>query len=524
MEAIYDDHLHVLKACAMLESQPGYRPLVNWLTCQTGESLTTTSWMSFGFLLVFAIFLVRLMPPNLDEKLRGYRLASMAALFAHPLYLFPFFYPSQISTSMTMFWAGLSFWILDLSLPIFIFAPLALGLAAIGNFVRVEAAFFWLLLAGAVYVFRGPARGEWNPLLIFGRAKFAKFAGFFVLALGLGQLFSLPFFRALSGVSVANPATTVVNMLASATEPNYPQNSHWPVQAYAQLLYLKNFLYPFGFSFFGPWNHWWVIYQNQALQVGLCVGVLALIGTLAVWGARAKHNSARRYAAFGLLIFLGTTIASSASRRVDWYFVSREVLGIGLFIPFAAAAIQRITIFRQRRFASLLVTTYLVMSLAGVAFVKYRNLDLFLFDESTKVGETSPYVNYERMRIFEKRGEWERARKSAYQVYTAIPPDSIAFSRAARRFRESSLAKSYELAELLGDHVSARSALKALMKSDSYLSTWVCLKSGDYAPEQCLEGGRHAKFCASREEVKNELELCGPEDLGQLEKYCGKKI
>jgi hypothetical protein len=524
MEAIYDDTIHVLNACHMLATQPSYRPLVYWITCQTGESLTLTSWLSFVCLAVSAVFLLRVMrPDDNNPPSSAARPWVLALLFLHPIYLFPYFYPAQFSNALTILWAAGAFWVLDRNwknrwLPL-VFLPLAF----VGNLVRVEAIVFLLFVTGAVYVFRGPVSGAWNPLRVFGKARTIRIAAFVGTYLVLTQILTRTLFTGTAWMMNESPAVTIGGMITQAPDPNYPSQSHWPVQMYAQLLYLKNLLFPAGFSFFGPWNHWYYITEEAGLRIAAFAAFLAVVGGLVALAIRAKVGSPRRALCFGLLVFLGVALASSVARRYDWYAVSREVLATGLFIPFAAAAILAIPVERRRRFVVTLASIYVVFSVAIVGLVKYRDLDRFLHDEANKVGKYSPYVNYERMRRFESQGNIQAALDSAYRAYHAVPPDSIRYSRSARLFRESALAKNYELAQDLGDEKTSRRAAEALMKSDSYLSTWVCLTSGYFPTERCLEGTRKEKFCASREQVQSELELCGPGEFAPMEKYCGKK-
>ncbi len=448
---IYDDNLLVLRACKVIEDVPSYRPLVYGLTCVLGEDLTRTRLLCLLFVLVAVFALVRLF----FQRVTPFKFFAVAL---HPLTLFPFFYPSQLSTALTMFWASLG--------ALFIASRdeakgrglfLCAVWAILGIYVRIEALVFLYLILGTYFLYQWAVCRSLRDCLH---------------AVMLRKLFILTFamlaYPHILEVLGREFATSPIHTLSLAGDVDgdvmyYPKDSFAAVQAWAIFLYFKSFVFPFGPSFWGGWTDWVKIHQSQALQYSL-LGAYALLLGLSCWTIFLRKTTGLKLRLFfsGVACFVVITSIFSLVMRMDWYFLSRAVLASTLLSLFFVAICHE----SKAYWAKAGLVTYVLAALCFTYFYQYRNDAVFAAYELKENGSRSPRAQYLAAARLMNEGRLEEALLGFHSAYDSLASEIVAVSAQGQQIWNFSLYRGWQISHRLGYKDSAKSALRQIAQSN----------------------------------------------------------
>ena len=476
----------------MLHANPTYRSLVYGVTCAAGESIVGTKLISL-FALLSSIFLLApiFKSPSFVSTSMRYRILNWLPI-VHPIVLFPFFYASQISTSLTLLWTAAVIRLFcsqegwrrtELQI------ALGLLLAGLGQLIRVEAIYLAMMIFGSWTLFR----------LCFQGISFSQRIKSFSLLTPIAARF-LVFVILFLALNRFIPATFRSDPMGIAPDfgfaLDYPQSSHLAVQIWASGLYLKGFLFPIGSSFFGPWTDWIWIHDRPQIQslLTLLAVVLGLgLFALSLLGSRVQV----RLAAAGLFCFLAFSWIQSLFMRADWYALSRaEVASVvlcffiqGVFQSSSDANLEKtVTVYKA-------VLLYFFLNSFALLVLHYGSYSGFVESESMLVGAKSPAANLEASKLARSEGRLQDALEAAHRAYGLIPQRVLSESTAALSSYTFALYDGYRVAEQMKRPDLALGALKVMMNINNYHSTLLCLENASIPLEACTTKSRLDWFC-----------------------------
>jgi hypothetical protein len=475
---VYDDQYHVLGACKFLHHHPEYRPLISFISCTGGESLSFNRAFSF-LCIIGTAFLIESLVRKSDEK-RSYFL--VLSIISHPLVLFPFWYAAQLSSAVTMLWASLATsCIIKLTKnrsPLL--CCICILVLSIGYFLRLDALVFLLIIVLGIALHQSLSHS-------FSRKQIQTYLLFpsIVIFLMLAGVFAIKGF--IPGYS---------RLVEFSDLPFYPTDSFLAVECYALLLYLKALVFPLSASFFGPWSQWWEIAQSTTNQNYLSFGMILFMLLAALSILLLKSFNAIRYLVAGIFIFFIAAGVLSVFPRVDWYFLSRSYPGAILAISFFAAALN------QTEIKPLLKNTLKVLIISSLSFCSlysylqhYSSNESFFRYESDLVGEYSPAIPLILAEEQLRNGEFDLARLSYAKAYHLVPRESLNHSVAAFKYWLQATAGGYHSSKYAGHQLSSLLAAKELLRTDSYIGTSVCLQEDRIDLSECETAKRKKAFC-----------------------------
>ena len=482
MIPLLDDPAHIGLACSTLEVHPDNRPAINWVVCALGESLEGTRLASLLAILLTIFLIDRTF--FRDRNWKRYALMNL-----HPLVLTPFFWASQISTSLTTLWAALWIWLYqawmnqkDRTGKWILFSLLS-GLSAFGTLFRFEASAYAGVFLG-VYFLRSTL--NWRKAL---------------KAAAPGAVFlCIPAVRLITGLlqHIARPATpgTPTSGLTLVAGASYPAGS-WPyLQMNALLTYCKGILLPWSISFYSDWYRWWEIETHRNREV-LAFSIFLLAGVLAWWIARivmrriGKATESIDALASGFALFFLITAVLSGTMRTDWYYLARTYLGFLVFLIFAAPVFAK-----NSKFFWLIAAFWNLSSVAHIT-LHYSTPENFTAYESEVAGGYHPHLSFAEMRSLYNAGKKEEALQAVHRVYEKIPPGMAAVSDRAEMYWALSLYNAWVMYQWDNRIEESRKVYGILSKTGFFPSVHACLQNPEVPVESCLIRKRKDAFCDS---------------------------
>lgn len=477
MIPLIDDFTHVGLACARLAEYPADRFAVVSLNCALGEDLDRTRAASLLFILATLWILDRLF-----YRERDWRRPLLGAL--HPLLLIPFFWASQITTSMTGFWAAV--WA-----TLFVrWFDRARGLAAllawsfVGASVRFEAfAYGLVFLAAYALMYREqywPAGRERTRRLVkgVGAASIAILAGKYALQLIPSNAFI---------VSLASHASEA----GEGGARYYPLLTYPFLQADSIARYLEGFALPWRLSYYGDWYQWWKIDQQLWRGPLRLLLTLAPAAALLLWLRRRGDREGVFRLGAGLFFFLATTAMLSSLPRNDWYYPVRAYLGTLCLLVFTGPLLLR------RKTAGAAVIAILALSTAAHVAFHFSTHDQFRAYETEIAGGGHPFLDLDEAKAFHRSGRPDDALRSLHGLYSKIPVASAQRSTRAGTFWTLGLYSAWMIYDEQGRAGKAAEVYRVISHSTYYPAVHACLQIETEPVEKCLEGERKDNFCAS---------------------------
>lgn len=506
MIPLLDDFTHIELACKQLRDFPDNRPAINWVNCALGESLDSSRMASLA-----AILLTLLLLDLSFFKDRSWKRILLMAL--HPMVLVPFFWASQISTSLTALWAAIWLFTFQTALrtktrksTILSFASLIfIGIA--GTLFRFEAALFagtFLLLL----LLHSPGRFK----LQWKRAILAT------------SLLSIPVARLVTGIlqHLFRPLPSAPGAPLRFHEVSglsYPPGAWLYLQMESILQYLKSIFLPWTMSFHGDWYEWWHIHlhrQEEVVKFGLTL--LAIFAS----GIAIRHLLIRSRKEPGLIeatlqgiaLFVCITAAFSTVVRTDWYYLTRAWMGSIAFLLWTSPLIA------ENRKIFPVVTALLFLSTTAHLCLHFSDKIEFRSYETEVTGAAHPFISFAEMKEYARNHRVDDAISSAHEVYARIPEDMARASDRAGAFWTLALYYGWVLNEQDQRKEDAKKILGVLGKSNYYPAIHACLQEESIPVSSCLEGKRKAIFCDSMGMEFPELETAHPYRITPKE-ICG---
>jgi hypothetical protein len=505
MIPLMDDFTHIGFACTRFHLNPEDRFAVTGLNCLLGEDLFRSR--------IASLIAIALTVWILDLAFFKNRNAKRILLtLLHPLTLVPFFWASQISTSLTALFAAL--WC-------FFFIRWMEQRQRIPSFWT----WLWVPMAGACVLVRfeslaycGIFALAWilqNPKFAFQNFKKILFAG--------GS--TVLTFQIAKRIFTFAASTPAVSPLANAIsqsftqQPNYPLKV-WPfLQLDSLLRYLKNLALPWQTSFYGNWYRWWEISQhpNQTLFWFAGTGVLLSLiyfGLSRYLKAKKTPDDSLQALFMGLILFAGSAGMLSLIPRSDWYYLPRSYLGTLTFFLFVGPILVK----HFKTF--ILSATILGLSSFGNLFLHFKDQRSFSAYETEIAGADHPYLDLEQADFELQAGNPEAAIKTLHRIYEKIPIESAAQSLRAGVFWSQGLYEAWRVYEGSGNETKALEVYRVLRNSTYFPATHACLQIPSIPIEDCLKDDRKTHFCDSLGFGYSRMKTVRPYRI-DLEKLCG---
>jgi tetratricopeptide (TPR) repeat protein len=478
---LYDDFYHVQGACAKIQATWGDRPLVFGLNCLMGESL----WASRVAALLFG-----LLSCWVYGEILGLKKSLRLTLMLHPVVLFPFFYPSQLSTAMMCCWiVCVLLWSLRPARGLLQWGLLPI-LAGVGSGIRIESGILLVATAIPVFFLRSLQQER-----VTNQTRVRSFGK--ILAV-VGLSFAIyPFFRDgfLNSANSASVFQTLGKRAASAASYYDPWDYRW-AQLYAAFLYVQNLFFPALTSFFGPWKDFFSITLKWEWRIvfSLVIGILSGLSAITSQASSQPPSQGkfpsmnRRVLALAFLSFVALSLGSSLHLSVDWYYPSRQVLATLLTLGMLCRVIQG---FESQRWIRI-INLYLALSLAFTYFFHYRNEESFLAFELSHGGESHPQVHTQAGNLLAKNSEFEEAVGHYQKAARLASPEARAKSLVAVNYWSIALLNQYLIADQAQNQLLREDAVRELDVEDNFFSALVCLYEKRGEPS-CLKGDRKEK-------------------------------
>lgn len=505
MIALFDDFLHIERACSKMINTPDDRIAVSALNCFLGESIDTTRWVS-----LLMIFITIFVLDRIYFNERNWR--RLLLFFIHPLVLVPFFWASQITTSMSVLWS--SIWVLlflrwfkstkpivSRFLPVFLFT-------FVGFTLRFESvAYVFVLLS------------LWA---IQNRKAFID--GYRKVIAGL-VLISLLFARFVTGIiHYVVPYESPFNQVAVTASGNltsYPQGSWIFLQMDAVWSYVEALVLPWKASFYGNWYRWWEILKEPSVTVMrfsflIITGVVILSLSYFYFRKKKETTEIPVKVFWAFVFFLGVTIGLSALPRSDWYYLSRVYLGTLCFMVWMTPLLVR------KKILYYPVAIILLVSSCAHGFLHYSSESNMRIYEKEVAGGAHPFLDFTQAAELDSEGKHLDAIKVLHGVYQKIPKESAMVSSRAGIFWSLALYHSWVIYEKMGEHQNAAEVFRHLRDSTYFPSIHACLQNDSEPVEKCLAGDLKTVFCTSFAGGFPNLETVRPYRVS-VESVCGFK-
>lgn len=466
IDYFYDDKIHILNACSRLEYSPGHRTLFSAFHCYTNGDLFLTRLLSFISILL-TIFLITKFFKKYEQDLKIW---PYLIIGLHPVILFPFFYSSQISTSLSFLWATFVAYLLRFSTK----KSLLVLLVLLGLLLRFES-IYMMTFVYIGFELLDLSFNQWSFKNYF--KKNYNFC-FFILIFFISS-FVFSFF-----LKNYNNAFKVLSVYSTKL-PYYPKESHFFVQTYALGLYLKNLFIPILANFFTPWKVWAVIHKSLLLKLLLMSSFLTSVFISFFIYFKSKRY---KFLALGFLLFTFLTGLMSSRIRLDWYFQSRQYIGSIFFLFCFLIFLNNL---KKKKFYLGCCFFYVLISLVFKVSFHYKDRTSFLNWEKSQNLDLNPVVN-EAYTEDKKLREKQNAYVENFQMIDKWMHEK---SLSSRRYYISALMNVYTISKKTGDLNLNEQAFDLLQKHDLYYSTYVCLDNEKYTVKKCVSGKRLEIFC-----------------------------
>lgn len=455
MIPLMDDPTHIAHACARTANWSD-RIAITSLNCWLGESVEASRFASLILIVLTVLILDRIFFRERDWR-------RIFLMMAHPLVLTPFFWASQISTSLTTFWA---------------------------------AAWLWLLV-----------NRHWWGLLPFSLLVYTvRFeGGFYALAFLSIWLIQnrnhLLTKKVWTGLAVAIPMLLGVLILGLKThilvgDSSYPYGI-WPVlQLDALLRYGQSLIFPWKASFMGDWYRWMTVadHPEKTIYIFLLSEVL-WVGVMALWIRTSirKGSDAElpKRLLMGTIYFFGCTFAVSILPRSDWHYLIRTYLGVLCWWIWMAPMILK------NRLVHAVVMLVMLLSTGAHVFGHYSSDSNFRIYEQEVAGADHPFLDLSEAKDLTDSGKIDQAVRVLYSSYSKIPLEYASKSPRTGVLWSQVLYEAWLLYEIKADLNMSQKVYRVLQKSTFFPAVHACLQVEKDNPEQCLEGARRASFCSS---------------------------
>jgi hypothetical protein len=510
MLRLMDDFTHIGFACTRFQANPEDRFAVVGLNCLLGENITHTRIASLIVILLTLILLDRAFFQD-----RNWRRTFLTIL--HPLILIPFFWASQISTSLTTLFAAawVYFWIRWIDPP---------------NQNRPLWAWFFLPVAGACILVRQETIAYCAVFALIwaiqNRSKILQNPKRPLLALALSiasfQAAKKIFFK--SGFTTLETSPLIRNIADSFGHASSPATQYpiftWPIlQLDSALRYLEGLLLPWRASFYGNWYKWWEIHLNPLKTALQFAGAAFLLFIALLLGRhllrkKGNHLDSIFRLVMGFLFFIGSALLLSAAPRSDWYYPARAYLGTLAFFVWVSPLLIRNTKTFAISLAILLVSTIAHVSL------HFQNESSFLAYETEMTGADHPYLDLMDAELKLKNGKGAESIPPLFRIYQKIPVDSTNLSLRAGFFWSEGLYEAWRTYSILGNETKAMEVYRVLRNSTYFQSAHACLQIPSIPVEECLKDDRKSHFCDSLNFEYSKVKLARPYRI-EPEKICG---
>lgn len=469
---IYDDFLHVGLSCDHFIIKPQDRFLINYINCAIGPSVEGTRTLSF-ILLFFIVYLsLKLFSPDSSWKKI---LSNTFFISFNCIILFPVIYASQFSTVITTLWAfGLTYFtFVNFPKNKIFYIIICFFILIIGCTLRYESILYFAIISTVFYLFQ----------YYFNNKKINNFLLKIILTV-VAYVILLSIYQYIFN-SLLEKTNVYVNTYASLTEGSYyPHFNYIISQIYSIFLYTAGYIYPFNFTFWGPWADFWVIQKSTFLTILLPILFFSFLSILFYIFYKHKKNKI----IYSLCVFLLCTFVLSLPNRNDWYYPSRAFIGTLLALTIIATSISNRKIF-----------VYLIMyQFIGVVFqyqFHYKDNESFTFFELEKNHHKTPLAHINSGNYYADKGNIELAKIEYYNAYKSVPTYSLNLSSNAHYLWAQSLFNAYQLCKKHNLEQDSSQIIATLMASDIGLSTYACIQNDELNFTRCLEGKRKVKFC-----------------------------
>jgi len=506
-----DEFTHIGFACARFHGNPEDRFAVTGLNCLLGENIEHTRIAS-GLIILLTIWVLDLA----FFRERNWKRPLLAAL--HPLIWVPFFWASQISTSMTTLFAAI--WMFLVS-------------RWLGPGPRPLWSWLFLLTAGACTLVRFEVLAYCGVLaiawLILNRQSFRSIRGRVAAAaiatpLAYQLVKKLVFPSGFTTVQNSQAISIIKNAYVEA--PSYPPSS-WPfLQMDSILAYLRALVLPWEGSFYGNWYRWWEIHQDpsKAWIPFVGVGGVTLMSLLLLHRKyRSKSLSdPMRQDSWPLVLLIGTgffvacAALLSAVPRSDWYYLARAYLGAHVFFIFVSPILVRTSL----AFVSVAVILGL-SSLSHLAF-HYSNPRNFEAYEHEVSKSDHPFLDLKAAEIHLEDQKPDEALRSLFGIYEKIPIEAASKSSRAGVLWSEGLYEAWRIYSILGNESKAMEVYRVLRNSSYFHAPHACLQIPSIPIEECLTEDRKPHLCDSLGFEYRKLKTARPYRKSP-EEICGLK-
>jgi hypothetical protein len=455
MIPLMDDPTHIAHACARTANWND-RIAITGLNCLLGESVDASRIASLILIVLTVLILDRVFFRDRDWR-------RVLMIVIHPLVLTPFFWASQISTSLTTFWASAWLWLL-VNRKWWLLIPFSFLVYT----VRFEGGFYALVFL-SIWLIQNREQSLSKKVRI-----------------GLALMFPVLF-----GVLFLGLKTHIFHR-----DSSYPENL-WPVlQVDALFRYGESLILPWRASFMGDWYRWMTIAAHPEKTIILfLLSALTWVGALIFWIRtsirKGAHAELPKRLLMSTLYFFGCTFAISILPRSDWYYLIRTYLGVLCWWIWMAPMILK------NRLVYAVVMLVLVLSAMSHVFGHYASESGFRIYEQEVTGADHPFLDLVEAKSLTDEGKSDQAIRVLHSAYSKIPLEYASKSPRTGALWSQVLYEAWYLYEVTSDSVMSAKIYRLLQKSTFFPAVHACLQVEQKNPQQCLEGIRRASFCSS---------------------------
>lgn len=413
-----------------------------------------------------------------DKDDRNTQLIKFFIIFLNPFTLYGFIHASQIS-SILMFTTAFGFLLfLEKSPSKIFFWPITCLFLFVGSLIRFEFIHTFIIILIFYTLFR--SKFIFSNLKTILNKKFIVKNSLIIMLFFLIKLI----YVALSEKKTMGYVLPNVNTISFAT---YPPFDYYISQPIAVLIYLKNLLFPFSFTYYDNWHLWYQTFESPLLLI-LILLVIVLYFTTGFLSFKKNENLYLRCFNWAFFVFLSISFIYSSFIRVSWYYPAREVLGAIFFLGI-------ITHFIKNNKVLLILCFYYSTSFIYLVSFPFQSFDNLYTHEKLFSSGQHPFLVSIRANNYYLEEDYEKALYGYEIIWNSIPESILAKSSRAGVFWSLALYGSYVTSVKLGSELRAKYFINQLLRSTYFPSTHACLQDITIPLKKCLSPDRIQNYC-----------------------------
>jgi hypothetical protein len=500
MIEIYDDFHFINKACSYLKLAPFDRLSSVALTCFFNQDADFVRIASLLLIIISSYFIGKIFFEK-DKK------QIMFFIGLNSIALLPFYYATLISMSFVFLWSSIGLCFLSRNFDVKVKSSLVFFLwGAIGATVRSELLLYFAIFVGAWALFLQLKSKLSNPFKILSKNHYYQIL---IITLGfiLGKLF-------LENMLVETMPT------GESREALYPYSTFVIVQIWSAILYIRNTLFPFSFTFHGNFNDWFVIHQSLIYQLSLIIFAVTLLTYSFFRFFINKKDKKSDFFIAGIFVsFFSSFLLSIYPPSTDWYYLTRGYVGNVLLLVFIFEVIKGHKIILHG-----LIVMFLLSSVFHMTY-HFSSLEEFYNYEKKFTTNAHPYIYELYAQDLQMNKNYEESLGVLREGYKTIPMESFHLSNRAYYYWLRNVYKGFIVGKKMNNLDVIKKSYELLHANSNTYALFACLqihlnyKECDYL----LEWKDIVCQVARGEYLQFDQEVFfTPGVVGFVKQYCGK--